>query len=118
GTRASLRGVRAALDAMSAPEEDTVKMRVRIVASTPALTAGMWANTVATQAAVSGALAEVSPPFESDIAAVAAIGAVTAAVLAWGAGNSGTPLNESLLDALDILDPGQTRAQQESSVTT
>ncbi|MGB5951409.1 MAG: helix-turn-helix domain-containing protein, partial [Ornithinimicrobium sp.] len=78
------RGVRGALAAVSLPEEEQVKMRVRIGATTPSLTAGMWANTVATQTAVSDALSEVSPRFESQIAAAATIGALTAAVLAWG----------------------------------
>ena len=100
------RGVRTALDAMSVPEEEQVKKRVRIVATTPALTGGMWANTVATQSAVSQALTEVSPPFESDVAAAATIGALTAAVLAWGTGDASTSLKENLMKALDILDPG------------
>ncbi len=100
------RGIRMALDAMSLPEEEQVKKRVRIVATTPALTAGMWANTVDTQTAVSRALAEVSPPFESDVAAAATIGALTAAVLAWGAGDTDTTLKDNLMEALNILDPG------------
>lgn len=99
------RGVRAALEAISLPEEEQVKMRVRIGATTPSLTAGMWANTVATQSAVSDALADGSPPFESRIAAAATIGALTAAVLAWGTDDAGTSLKANLLEALDILDP-------------
>ncbi|MGB3828747.1 MAG: TetR family transcriptional regulator [Ornithinimicrobium sp.] len=99
------RGVRAALDAMSLPEEDQVKRRVRIVATTPSLTAGMWANTVATQSAVSEALAETSPLFESDVAAAATMGALTVAVLAWGTTDASSSLKANLLEALEILDP-------------
>lgn len=98
-------GVRTALEAISLPEEEQVKMRVRIGATTPSLTAGMWANTVATQTAVSEALAEASPPFESQIAAAATIGALTAAVLAWGTDDASTSLKENLLEALEILYP-------------
>lgn len=101
------RGVRTALDAISLPEEEQVKMRVRIGATTPSLTAGMWANTVATQSAVSEALADGSPPFESQIAAAATIAVLTAAVLAWGTSNASTSLKEHLLEALDILDPSE-----------
>ncbi|MGB7450269.1 MAG: helix-turn-helix domain-containing protein [Ornithinimicrobium sp.] len=98
-------GMRAALAAVSLPQEEQVRMRVQIVANTPALTAGMWANTVATQAAVSDALSETSSRFESQIAAAATIGALTAAVLAWGTGQSGRCLEKELTQALAVLDP-------------
>lgn len=99
------RGLRAALEAMSLPEEKQVKMRVRIGATTPSLTAGMWANTVATQSAVSDALADGSSPFESQVAAAATIAVLTAAVLAWGTDDEAASLKVNLLEALDILDP-------------
>lgn len=105
------RGVRAALEAISLPEEEQVKMRVRIGATTPSLTAGMWANTVATQSAVSDALADGSPPFESQVAAAATIGVLTAAVLAWGTDDAGASLKVNLLEALDILDPSDRRSR-------
>ncbi|MGB3185892.1 MAG: TetR family transcriptional regulator [Ornithinimicrobium sp.] len=98
-------GLRTALESISLPEEEQVKMRVRIVATTPSLTAGMWANTVATQSAVSEALAAASPPFESQIAAAATIGALTAAVLAWGTTDASTSFRKNLLEALEILYP-------------
>lgn len=98
------RGIRAALEAVSLPEEEQVRLRVRIGATTPSLTAGMWANTVATQLAVSDALSEVSPRFESQVAAAATIGALTAAVLAWGTDQGERSLKDDLLEALEILD--------------
>lgn len=99
------RGLRSALDAISLPEEEQVKIRVRIGATTPSLTAGMWANTLATQAAVSDALCEASSHFESQIAAAATIGALTAALLAWGTSQVDRSLRDDLLAALDVLDP-------------
>ena len=86
-------------------------MRVRIGANTPSLTAGMWANTVATQSAVSDALADGSPPFESQVAAAATIGVLTAAVLAWGTDDAGASLKVNLLEALDILDPNDRKSR-------
>lgn len=99
------RGLRSALDALTLTEEDQVKMRVRIAATTPSLTAGMWANTLATQAAVSDALCEVSSPFESRIVASATIGALTAALLAWGTNETDCSMRDEMLAALDVLDP-------------
>ena len=101
------RGLRAALEAITLPEEEQVKMRVRIGATTPSLTAGMWANTVATQSAVRDALADGTPAFESQIAAAATIGVLTAAVMAWGTDDAGASLKANLLEALDILDPNE-----------
>lgn len=105
------RGIRAALEAVSLPEEEQVKICVRICANTPSLTAGMWANTVATQTAVSDALCDASPRFESQVAAAATIGALTAAVLAWGTTDDHRSLKHDLLEALAILDPPSTDAK-------
>ncbi|MDN5762605.1 MAG: TetR/AcrR family transcriptional regulator [Microlunatus sp.] len=99
------RGVRVALDAVSLPEEDQVRIRVRIGASTPSLTAGIWANTLATQVAIADALSTLSPPYESRIAAAATIGALTVAVLEWGTGPADRRLKDNLLEALNVLDP-------------
>lgn len=107
------RGIRVALKAVSLPEEEQVRLRVRIGATTPSLTAGMWANTVATQLAVSDALSEASPHFESQIAAAATIGALTAAVLAWGTSQGERSLKDDLLEALEILDPTHSARQSQ-----
>lgn len=100
------RGLRAAISGLDLPDEQT-RVRVRIGATTPSLTAGMWANTVATQTAVADALSAASPPYESRIAAAAAIGALTAAVLHWGTCQDNPSLKEHLLRALEVLDPQQ-----------
>ena len=99
------RGVRVALSSLTLPEQEQVRRRVRIVATTPALTAGMWAGTLATQTAITNALIDSSPPLESRIAAAATIGALTAALLQWGLDEDGAPLADCLLAALDVLDP-------------
>lgn len=102
------RGVRTALVGIDLAGEELIRVRVRISATTPSLTAGTWANTVATQAAVADALAEHSPPYESTIAAAATIGALTAAVLDWGVRTETSSLKDHLLAALNILDPVET----------
>lgn len=99
------RGVRVALASLTLPEEEQVRVRVQIVATTPSLAAGMGANTLATQTAIAEALAGASPPVESRIAAAATIAALTAALLAWGVDTNGSSLTGSLLTALDVLDP-------------
>lgn len=99
------RGVRDALAALTLPEEDQVRIRVQIVATTPSLAAGMGANTLATQTAIADALTCASPPRESRIAAAATMAALMAALLQWGVDTSGSSLADSLLEALDVLDP-------------
>ncbi len=99
------RGVRAALASLTFPEEEQVRVRVRIVAATPSLAAGMGTNTLATQTAIADALAVTSPLRESRIAAAATIAALTAALLAWGVDTDESSLTDSLLTALDVLDP-------------
>ncbi len=103
-------GLRQAVSALDLPQEQQVRARVRIGATTPALTAGMWANTVATQDAVAEALTGGGAcPRTARIAAAASVAALTAAVLQWGAGKDAVPLRDRLLEALQILDPGQAR---------
>lgn len=103
--RRASRGVRQALAGLTLREEEQVRIRVRIVATTPTLAAGMWATTLATQAGIAEALAPTSPEAESRIAAAATIGALTAALLQWGVDTEGSSLTDTLLAALDVLDP-------------
>lgn len=99
------RGVRVALRSVDLPAEEQVRTRVRIAAATPALRAGMWANTLETQTAVADALSEASPVFESRIAAAATIGALTVAVVEWATGAEDDSLQRCLWGALAVLDP-------------
>lgn len=99
------RGLRVALSSLTLPEQHQVRRRVRIVATTPALTAGMWASTLATQDALTDALAGSSTRHDSRVAAAATIGALTAALLQWALDDAASPLADCLLAALDVLDP-------------
>jgi AcrR family transcriptional regulator len=102
-------GLRSAVSAVELPEEEQVRARVRIGASNATLLAGMWANTVATQDVVAQALtADVGeePDLAARVAAAAAVGALTAAVLAWSLSDDDVPLAVRLVQALDVLDPG------------
>jgi AcrR family transcriptional regulator len=103
------RGLRSVVSGMGLTDEQQVRTRVRIGGSDPALLAGMWASTVATQDVVAQALAptaEDGPGLPERVAAAAAVGALTAAVLAWASGADQVPLATRLLEALDVLDPG------------
>lgn len=102
------RGLRSAVSDVELPEEEQVRARVRIGASDPTLLAGMWANTVATQDVVAKALAlspDAEPGLAERVAAAAAIGALTAAVLAWSLSDDDVSLATRLVEALDVLDP-------------
>ncbi|MFC5179365.1 TetR family transcriptional regulator [Nocardioides taihuensis] len=101
-------GLRSAVSDVKLPEEAQVRARVRIGASTPTLLAGMWANTVATQDVVAQALTltvDAEPGLAERVAAAAAIGALTAAVLAWSLSDDDVSLATRLVEALDVLDP-------------
>lgn len=101
------RGLRAAVAHLEVAEQERVRSRVRIAAGDPALLAGTWASTVATQDAVADALGSGTdgPGLPERVAAAAAIAALTAAVLAWSLGEDDVPLPARLVQALDVLDP-------------
>jgi AcrR family transcriptional regulator len=99
------RGLRAAVADLDLPEEEQAAARIRIGTKTPTLTAGMWANTVATQNAVAEALGGSEPTLEHRAAAAATIGALTAGILHWGTGETGQSMGQALRRALDVLDP-------------
>ena len=99
------RGLRAAIAHLDLPELEQVRARVRIGATTPALRAGMWANTVATQDVVARALGGQAPSLAARTAAAATVAALTTAVLDWGVSEDPATLAERLRQALDVLDP-------------
>lgn len=99
------RGLRAPLGQLDLPEQEQVRQRVRIFASTPSLAGGVWANTVTTQEFVTTALAEYVPEPDARVAAAATIGALTAALIDWGSRHDDQTLPAALLRALDVLDP-------------
>lgn len=99
-------GLRAALTELNLPEQEQVRVRVRIAARTPSLRAGMWNNTANTQQVIADALAaDGVPRLDARVAAAAAIGALTVALQDWSLQEGDTPLAAQLVAALDVLDP-------------
>ncbi|MEP6649353.1 MAG: TetR family transcriptional regulator [Lapillicoccus sp.] len=99
------RGLRAGLGGLDLPDQEQVRQRVRILGQSPSLAAGVWANTAATQEVMASALAEHAPDRDALVAAAAVLGALTAALLGWGARDDEETLAACLLGALDVLDP-------------
>ena len=96
-------GMRQAWAELPEPAEAQVRRRIAIVATTPELRAGMWANMERTEAAIVQQLVtDGSNAFEARVAAAAVMAGVTAGLLEWAA-SSGGRLHESLLAALEIV---------------
>lgn len=99
-------GLRAALARLDLPDQEQVRLRVRIASAHPALRAGMWANTEATQHALTDVLvADGAEPFEARVASAAALAAVTVALQDWCQGDGDEPMTARLSAALELLDP-------------
>lgn len=99
------RGLRAGVGGLDLPDQQQVRQRVRILAQSPGLAAGVWANTAATQEVIAAALAEHAPETDARVAAAAVLGALTVALLDWGARDDEDTLVACLRRALDVLDP-------------
>jgi len=98
-------GLRAALTHVDLPEQEDVRLRVRIAAGHPALRAGTYANTEATQEAIAEVLvADGVSPFEARVASAAALAALTVALLEWCLSDQHDPMSGRLGAALDVLD--------------
>lgn len=98
-------GLRAALTQVDLPEQEEVRLRVRIAAEHPALRAGTYAATEATQDAISEVLvADGVSAFEARVASAAALAALTVALLEWCRSDQGDPMSSPLGAALDVLD--------------
>ncbi len=105
------RGLRAGLAGLDLPDQQQVRQRVRILGHSPSLAAGVWANTAATQEVMTAALARHAPKPDSRVAAAAVLGALTAALLDWGARDDDETLAACLFRALDVLDPRPNRRE-------
>ncbi|MFI7068419.1 TetR/AcrR family transcriptional regulator [Kribbella sp. NPDC050124] len=102
-TRAA-KGVRAAWQELPPPAVEEVRVRLRIVARTPALRASMISGTAATEAVIVDALtAGGTPRRDAVIAAGAALGALNTALLDWSLTDS-ADLGEAINAALDVLE--------------
>ncbi len=98
-------GLRAALTHVDPPGQEEVRLRVRIAAEHPALRAGTYAATEATQEAIAEVLvADGVSPFEARVASAAALAALTVALLEWCLGDQHDPMSGRLGAALDVLD--------------
>lgn len=99
-------GLRVALAALDLPDQEQVRARVRVATTSPALQAGMWANTVATQRVVADALERDGVSrLDARVAAAAAIAGLTAALQDWSLDDGDEPLGVRLGAVLDLLDP-------------
>lgn len=102
-------GLRAALTHVDLPGQEGIRLRVRIAAEHPALRAGTYAATEATQAAIVEVLvADGVSPFEARVVSAAALAALTVALLEWCLSDQHDPMSSRLGAALDVLD-GTTR---------
>ena len=102
-TRAA-RGVRSAWRELDPPSTDEVRVRLRIVAQTPALRASLAGGTAATQAVIADALTVGGvEPREAVIAAGAVMGALNTALLEWSLTDSDN-LGQAIDTALDVLE--------------
>lgn len=98
-------GLRAALTQVDRPGQEDVRLRVKIAAEHPALRAGTYANTEATQEAIADVLvADGVRPFEARVATAAALAAITVALLEWCLRDHHDLMSSRLSAALDVLD--------------
>ena len=98
-------GLRTALTHMDLPEQEDVRLRVRIAAGHPSLRAGTYAATEATQEAITDVLVvDGVSRFEARVAAAAALAALTVALLEWCLSDQHDPMSSRLGAALDVLD--------------
>ena len=102
-TRAA-RGVRSAWRQLPPPSVEDVRIRLRIVAQTPALRASIAGGTAATEAVIADALTSgKTSRQEALIAAGAVMGALNTALLEWSLTDDDA-LGEAIETALDLLE--------------
>ncbi|MBC7292166.1 MAG: TetR family transcriptional regulator [Actinotalea sp.] len=97
------RGLLAAWSSLPEPADDETRARVRLVAGHPGLRAHAWENNQRTEDLVAEVLRDGGAPrLEARVAAGACLGALTAALLDWGAADDG-PLGPRVVAALELL---------------
>ncbi|MGV8895068.1 MAG: TetR family transcriptional regulator [Rhodoglobus sp.] len=97
-----VRGIRQAWHGLPITDTREVRERLRIAATSPALRASMLRNNALTEDAIVAALTDVDAT-TARIAAVAALGALTAALLEWSTTDDGE-LGAAIDSALDVLE--------------
>ncbi len=99
------RGLAEAWAQLPEPARGNTRIRIRIIAATPALRARMWEDTLATQEAIAESLTGTGVTrLVADVAAGACLGAISAALLNWGRGYDGS-LADCITFALAELAP-------------
>lgn len=99
------RGIGRAWRELAPPSTEQVRVRLRIVAQTPALRAALAGGTAATEAVIVEALTEGGvEPAEAVVVAGAVMGGLNAALLEWS--RSDGDLGQAIVGALRILEGG------------
>ncbi|WP_198676003.1 TetR/AcrR family transcriptional regulator [Kribbella monticola] len=98
------RGIRSAWQQLPQPAVEEVRVRLRIVAQTPALRASIASGTAATETVIAGALTDAGTPrSEALIAAAAVMAALNTALLEWSLTDD-NDLGKAIEVALDVLE--------------
>lgn len=96
----AIRGIRSTWRSMPSSEVDDVRLRVRIIAQSPALRSGLVRTSGATERAIADALG--GDGFVARVAAAAVMAALNSAVLEWSMSDE-SELGTMIDDALDVL---------------
>jgi AcrR family transcriptional regulator len=100
---AAMAGVLDAWTAVPPPDTAAVRERLQIVAQTPSLRSALAAGSLATEAAVAGALADRTEPGRARIVAASLVAALNVALLEWSLGD-GADLGTALRAAARALE--------------
>jgi AcrR family transcriptional regulator len=102
----TVRGIRLAWRRLPITDDEPVRERVAIVASTPSLLPALRASTAASEQAISEQLvADGSDPTEAAVAAAAAMAALTTGLTRWAVDGGGA-LSAAVERSLDVLRAG------------
>ena len=106
------RGLVDVVGAMDPAEDVEARRRIRIAAGVPSLRAGMYRNNEATENAIVEALVDDgTSTFRARVAASACLGAISSALLWWGATDDTRSLGDLVVEALDVLAPARARGE-------
>ncbi|MEV0395279.1 TetR/AcrR family transcriptional regulator [Polymorphospora rubra] len=103
-----VRGLRTAFARLDEPADVTTRRRIRVVAASPALRAGMVRSNAATETAIADALiADGVASLPARVAAASVLAALTCALLEWATAEDGTALAAAVTTALDTVEAGR-----------
>lgn len=101
--RAAAAGVLEAWRALAEPDAEAVRVRMRIIARTPALRGALARNSQTTEQAIAGALRSRGVErVAAVVAASATVAALNAALLLW-AEDASMPLGDAIMTAASVL---------------